>query len=157
MDATGSNLRLLAYGGDQPDWSPNGNRVAYRASATAGISLVDPNCLPPGSPGCLPTLLPGALPGDRSPAYKPGGAKIAFTRGTHIWVMNADGSGQVQLTDQDDDSPTWSPDGIQIAFSSRRLGCPHSQIWIVNALSGAVVRLLSSSTCLHEDTKPSWR
>jgi Tol biopolymer transport system component len=52
--------------------------------------------------------------------------KIAFTSdrdgNREIYVMNADGTGQVRLTNNAvvDDHPTWSPDGRQLAFLSQR-------------------------------------
>src|SRR6187551_121747 len=60
----------------------------------------------------------------RSPAWSPDGSKIAYGSSTgasasEIYAMNADGSGQTNLTNDpaDDSSPAWSPDGSQIAFS----------------------------------------
>ncbi len=50
-----------------------------------------------------------------------------------IWSINADGSGQKQLTNNiaDDNSPIASPDGNTIYFSSNRAGEVH--IWRMNA------------------------
>ena len=65
------------------------------------------------------------------PAWSPDAERIAFSSSSSqsenwaIHVMNTDGSGAIQLTDNtgQDVSPTWSPDGRRIAFSSR--ACSH--------------------------------
>jgi TolB protein len=94
--------------------------------------------------------------GDRHPARSPDGTKIAFARmpqGStgrgNIWVMNNDGSGLVQLTTggQDDD-PSWSPDGLQIAFFR---GDPE-QIWKMNADGSGQAQLTSTSY----NIQPTW-
>ena len=64
---------------------------------------------------------------EEHPAWSPDGNKIAFTRRpagagpADIWVMNPDGSSQVNLTpsrDIEGELPSWSPDGTKIAFST---------------------------------------
>jgi Tol biopolymer transport system component len=58
--------------------------------------------------------------GAMSPAWSADGTRIAFVMDRHIWVMNADGTGQRQLTSDEgfrDRRPAWSPDGTTIVFS----------------------------------------
>lgn len=81
--------------------------------------------------------------GDHWPRWSPDGSKIVFfsTRTpdgsdngpAEIFVMNADGSGQTQLTfnDQEDQVPTWTPDG-RIVWS-HRTGPGQWDLWIMNA------------------------
>jgi hypothetical protein len=50
----------------------------------------------------------------------PDGKRLAFTSGGHVFTMNLNGSGLVQVTDSDSDSreyaAQWSPDGKYLAF-----------------------------------------
>src|SRR5439155_25200267 len=52
--------------------------------------------------------------------------------GSHIYVMNADGTGRKSLTagPADDFSPTWSPDRSKIAFATDRDG--DYEIYVMN-------------------------
>lgn len=73
------------------------------------------------------------------PSWEPGGGRLAYTDSAGIAVINADGTGQVQLTSYAcgqpqnrncDFAPSWSPFSGKIAFCSYRSGT--TQIWEMN-------------------------
>jgi Tol biopolymer transport system component len=80
------------------------------------------------------------------PTWSPNGTKIAFAAypgwpdfdaKEQIYVMNADGSGKVQLTSETGAHcrwPSWSPDGSKIVFQKDYPGFYNTtEIWIMNA------------------------
>jgi Tol biopolymer transport system component len=62
-----------------------------------------------------------------------------------------DGSGQTQLTSNSDSAPSWSPDGLMIAFQSFRDG--DYDIYVMNA-DGSGQRAVTNNTVDDED--PAW-
>ena len=69
-------------------------------------------------------------------------------RVAHIFRINADGTGQVQLTfgDRGESSPRWSPDGKSIAFTTRRDDDSNNQIYLLSVEGGEARRLTNHPT-----------
>jgi TolB protein len=76
--------------------------------------------------GTIAPLGTGGDWNDEQPRWSPDGRRVAFksNRGGsyNLYVMNADGSNVVRLTDHgaNDHDPTWLPDGQSMVFSSER-------------------------------------
>ena len=70
-----------------------------------------------------------------------------------IFVMNADGSGQTNLTNhpERDAFPAWSPDGTRITFTSRRDG--NGEIYLMNVDGSGKINLTNNPA---DDDQPVW-
>jgi Tol biopolymer transport system component len=156
-DETGlKNLTPTAFSDSQAAWSPDGTKIAFAHSLQIFVMNADGTGLTDITPN-PPTPI-----AQSEPAWSPDATKIAFTgsalgvihTGGDIYVKNADGAGQHNLTANpaNDNAPTWSPDGTKIAFESNRSG--NTDIWVMNAADGSGLTNLTSHPA--SDTTPDW-
>jgi len=151
--------------GRQPSISPDGKKLLYSKGQYPAMQLAESAV--DGSNERELTKTPSA---QFNAVYSPDQRQIAFarsdsTRQLQIWVMNADGSGERQLTqfkpeDGSPQWPAWSPDGARLAIQSGRYNrqAPTentAHIWVIDVKSGAVTRLNSHEKPYLDET-PSW-
>jgi Tol biopolymer transport system component len=136
-------------------WSPDGRRIAVFSDDALWVMSAN---------GRRPRRLVDSpfhdLNWGRSSdlAWSPDGRRIAFSQGgregKEIFVVNADGSGLRNLTENGgvhDVNPVWSPDGRAIAFTSDRDG--NSEIYVMEA-DGSNERNVSQNPA--DDFDPAW-
>jgi hypothetical protein len=115
-----------------PTWAPDGSVIAY--DSDFGIHLTNEEGTIGDVTDDRSLFAISTDVRDISPVWSPDGTKIAFGFSQHdhweIYVMNADGSNRVRLTQEElfakpppnNVSPAWSPDGRHIAFFTDRNG-----------------------------------
>ena len=126
VSATSGSPLLLFGDGFEPAWSPDGTKIALtvkRDTRFEGFSTYNIYTINADGTGFTP-LTPYLNSGFDlfyNPSWSPNGAKLAMgftgeSSGTHISVMNSDGSGFTLL--KSGGTPTsWSPDGTRIAYT----------------------------------------
>jgi Tol biopolymer transport system component/DNA-binding winged helix-turn-helix (wHTH) protein len=90
------------------------------------------------------------------PALSPDGSQVAFAYGgaphPGIYVALIGGDKPLQLTNNDDDNdPTWSPDGRQIAFARVHDADHQKSLYVIPALGGSERRVYSVSAPEWDD------
>ncbi len=126
VDANGRDYRQLTnntwYDGE-PDWSPDGLRIAYESAPDGqrDIWIINAN-------GGNATQITDTAGDELHPHWSPDGQYIAFEAGdgndTEIYVMTASGNERVQLTNNNagDRAPQFSPDGSAITYMTDERG-----------------------------------
>lgn len=157
--------RIGTATGRQPIISPDGKKLIYSSGQFPSMHLVEAAL--DGSNARTLTKEPSAA---FNAVYSPDQSQIAFaradsTRQLQIWIMNADGTGERQLTrfapeDGSPQWPAWSPDGARLAIQSGRYNrnAPSentAHIWVIDVKSGASTRLNPHTTAYLDET-PSW-
>ena len=104
---------------EDPAWSPDCSRIVFSRGGSLWTMGND------GDDQQRLTDHDGSY--SDKPAWSPDGTKIAYARGrhnddghwfSHLYVINADGTGRTRMSKGDvrDAVPSWSPDGTKIAF-----------------------------------------
>jgi Tol biopolymer transport system component len=151
----GSGLKRIVAEGEDPQWSPNGHRIAFDNADGIAVANADGSHVHMLFAGTR-----GSGPG--TPSWSPDGHRIVFfnTPGrpghyrAELWTMNADGSGKERLYRSGCcvmyyAPPIWSPNGRLIAFSADSAG----GTFVINA-DGTGLRRLSPLSFIDLSWQP---
>ena len=121
-------------GGAEPDWSPDGTRIAYTGRTVSGDPLAparNEDIYVIDAEGGEPVQVTTDTDYDFAARWSPDGSRIAFvsTRGhccssesygSDIYVIDSDGTDEQRLTDDCTykTSQQWTPDGSRIVYQS---------------------------------------
>jgi hypothetical protein len=110
----------------QPTLSPDGSQLAFSRPNALGAGNPDGIMLASANGGGIRALSNAqGVELDHSPSWSPDGRRIAYVRDPRqtgqpqtLWVVNADGSGAVQLASIPGSfsGTAWSPDGTRLAY-----------------------------------------
>lgn len=151
MSSDGSGVVDIASARVIPEWSPDGQRLAYFDQVTANIGVMNAD-------GSGATPLPTGSDVETDPRWSPDGRQILFRReitqpfSEEIWVMDADGTHQRKIPLSAFLSPfkaVWSPDGKFIALEAS------SGIWVVKS-DGTGLKPVSPNCTLSACTGPDY-
>lgn len=133
----------------EPEWSPDGTRIAFARSTGNGYRIFT---IRPNGTG-LAAVTAGGF--DRAPTWSPDGTRIAFVRSGKLLIVNADGSGQAQVPVAGYlSSPKWSPNGAMFAFTRANAKTGATDIFAAPVAGGAAHQL--TKTPALSERFPSW-
>jgi len=156
-DGTGqTNLTNHSADDTFSSWSPDGTKIAFASNRVPsgptphGVWVMNAD-------GTNPVQLTSGT-SNAPMGWSPDGVKLVFTAHTatgsdEVFVMNANGTGQTNLTNHSapDGARSWLPDGTRIVFGTKRDG--NDEIYVMNKDGSGLVRLTNNSA---SDTNPDW-
>ena len=141
---------------EAPNWSPDGRALIVNHNGAIYTLPVTPDAS--AKPEKL--MLPPELSCNNDKSLSHDGKHLAFSasspssRGSEVYLANADGSQPRQITFQ---SPSyfhgWSPDDRTLAFVAQRNGIAHFNLYTIPVSGGAETQLTSDP---HHDDGPDY-
>ena len=153
MNSNGSGVAKVpntTWAAGYPSLSPDGTMIAFSNESDGRIYSIKTD-------GAAKTAITGNG-GNATPVWSPDGTQIAFVShrdgDNEIFVMNADGSAQTQITSNSvaDDYPDWSPDGKQLVFQRTR-SSGDEEIYKMKSDGSGITRVTNH---LGDDLMPVW-
>ncbi len=162
-----------AYSQIEPSWNNDGSKITYASNETGDWEI----WVMSNSGSGKTQLTSQTASTELAPVFSPDGTKIVYVSdkdGDHdIWLMDADGSNQENIYDSGSDdgglgadpfsilsgfgfsTPSWSPDGTKIAFTSDKDG--DNDIYVIDS-DGSNLKSITSETGLNGDNNfdPFW-
>lgn len=128
------------------DWSPDGTKIVCTRKIQTQTCVLNPDhnlyVTNANGQGLTQLTFGDCGRGRKHADWSPDGARIAFENEEdislsggfgHIWIMDADGSNQVRVTQRQGTYPHWTPDGTHIVFGQfAPLNAVGASLWIIN-------------------------
>lgn len=166
-DGTGRRNLTVTPGADEvePAWSPDGSRIVFSSQECADQGGPQPErvCLSVSElnvvdlSGRIRPLVgvPVVFASDREPDWSPIGNQVAFASdrsvgglpigaGWHLWTVSTAGSDLTPVVGQEEvagRSPTFSPDGLRLAFIAGGGRAGVDAVFVADVATGDTVRV----------------